>query len=453
MKIITKIALRYALVTAILMTLFAGIICLFSALDRQVEFYADLYKEGVSKANLFFEAKMNAETMQEIYKNNSTYIDEVEVAIYDQDHRLHYHDAKEIDIVKETPALLSAIAQSMESVTFYEGKYQVVGFVFHHRDSDYLVTAAAYDGYGYNKFNKLLLNLIILTFCAIVLSFAIGYFLAKRALRPVSEISDEMKKITANKLHLRLEKYGNKDEFGQLAASFNNTLDIIEHAYESQKMFVSNVSHELRTPLSVLVGEIDFALLKERSVEEYVQTLHHAKQDSIRLITLVNGLLDLAKASSDERKITKEAIRIDELILDAREAVLSANPNYKIDLQFMDATADDGELVIMANAYLLKVAFQNLMENNGKFSENGMCTVGIYTQGAQIKLEFSDQGIGIPEADLPHVFTAFFRGKNKSFKDGNGIGLALVEKVVKIHKGTVSVTSIVGKGTMFTWRF
>ena len=399
MKIITKIALRYALVTAVLMSLFAVIIYLLSAFDRQAEFYADLYKEGVSKANLFFEAKMNAETMHEIYKNNIAYIDEVEVAVYSSDHQLLYHDAKDIDIVKETPELLNTIAQSAHSVLFYEGKYQVVCFVFKHHDRHFIITAAAYDGYGYSKFNKLILNLSILTCAAIALSFVVGYFLAKRALRPVAEISDAMKKITANRLHLRLDKYVNKDEFGELAASFNSTLDIIENSYEAQKMFVSNVSHELRTPLSILVGEIDYALLKERSEEEYVQALHNVKRDSVGLIRLVNGLLDLSKASADERKITKHEIRLDEVILDAREAVLNANPTYKVDLQFMDATADDGELVILGNAYLLQAAFLKLIDNNCKFSHNRSSTVRIYVQGAPIKLEFADPGICIPEAD------------------------------------------------------
>lgn len=453
MKIKTKIALRYSIVTAILMTVFAVIIYFVSAHDREIKFSDDLYKEGISKANLFFDAKASPDIMHSIYKNNIEYINEVEVAIYDTHFNLLYHDAKDIDIVKETPELIESIINSSNNLTFYVGKYQSVGFVFNHNNNQYIITAAAYDGYGYNKLNRLIINLSTLTLVSIILSFILGYFLARRALKPVSEISDRMKDITANNLDLRLLNYNQNDEFGELATSFNKALDIIESSFESQKMFVSNVSHELRTPLAVLVGEIDYALLKERSVLEYINTLQSSKLDAVRLIKLVNGLLDLAKASYDESKISMSEVRIDEILLDAREYILKSNPDYKIDLQFIHPTEDDMELTISGNEYLLKTSFANLMENNCKFSENKTSIVKIYSGNQSIHISFSDTGIGIPKEDLKNIFTPFYRGQNKDFTDGNGIGLALVEKVIKIHKGRIDVESVINIGTSIDVQF
>ncbi|MDR1505136.1 MAG: HAMP domain-containing histidine kinase [Prevotella sp.] len=449
MKIKTKIALRYSIVTAILMAVFAIVVYLFSSHDREVEFYDDLYKEGISKANLFFEAKASAETMHSIYKNNIEYIDEVEVAIYDTNFNLLYHDAKDIDIVKETPELIGNVINSGKNVNFYVDKYQAVGFIFLHHNSQYAITAAAYDGYGYSKLQRLIINLIVLTLVCIILSFIIGYFLASRALKPVSAISDRMKDITAKNLHLRLLNYNERDEFGELAASFNRALDIIDSSFESQKMFVSNVSHELQTPLAALVGEIDYALLKERNISEYIATLENSKYDTLRLIKLVNGLLDLAKASYDESEISMTEIRIDEIILDARENVLKMNPDYKIDIQFAYPTEDDKELIITGNEYLLRTAFSNLMENNCKFSENKTSTVKIFTENNSLSIHFSDSGIGISADDLESVFKPFYRGKNKNFIEGNGIGLALVDRVVKIHKGKIEMDSVISIGTVF----
>lgn len=449
MKIRSKIALRYAAVTAVLMLAFALVIYIVSANDREKEFFADLKKEGISKANLFFEAKATPEVMHSIYKNNIIYINEVEVAIYDQNHELLYHDAKDIDIVKETPTLLDKISNAKESLRFYEDNYQAIGFIFNHRGINYIVTAAAYDGYGYAKITSLALNLLITSIISIILSFIIGYILAKRALRPVSEISNKMKDITANNLHLRLLKYNENDEFGELAASFNQALDIIESSFEAQKMFVSNVSHELRTPMATLLAEIDLALLKERTKEEYIKTLQNSRQDTNRLISLLNDLLDLAKASYDERKISLSIVRIDEILLDARELVLKGNPDYTIELLFNQEIEDDSDITINGNEYLLRTAFVNLIENNCKYSENKTSHVRISFSDKKINLEFADNGIGIPKDELEFIYTPFFRGQNKTFTQGNGIGMVLVKRVVSIHKGKITIDSTVGKGTIF----
>ncbi len=449
MKIKTKIALRYSIITAILMTAFATVVYLVSAHDREIEFYDNLHREGVSKANLFFEAKASPDIMHSIYKNNIEYIDEVEVAIYNNKADLLYHDANDIDIVKETPQLIQNIVENNKNSKFYVDKYQAVGFLFNHNNAQYIVTAAAYDGYGYSKLHKLIINLATLTIVSIIISFILGYFLAKRALKPVSDISEKMKNITANNLDLRIRGYNENDEFGELAASFNKALDIIESSFESQKMFVSNTSHELRTPLATLVGEIDFALLKERTVEEYIDTLQNSKHDATRLIKLVNGLLDLAKTGYNENKISMGEVRIDEIVLDARTDVLKSNPEYKIDVQFMQFGEDDTELIIQGNAYLLKTAFINLIENNCKFSKNKTSIVSMFSENGIININFTDTGIGISQEELKSVFKPFYRGKNKEYIDGNGIGLALVEKVVKIHKGKIKVDSVINTGTIF----
>lgn len=449
MKIKTKIALRYAIVTAILMTIFATVIYLVTMHDREVEFYDNLYREGVSKANLFFEAKTSPETMHSIYKNNIEYIDEVEVAIYDSAAFLLYHDAKDIDIVKETPELIQQIMSSGKQYKFYVEDYQVIGFLFKHNETHYVVTAAAYDGYGYSKLNHLILNLVILTLVSIVISFILGYFLARRALLPVSNISEKMRNITANNLDLRISGYKDHDEFGELASSFNKALDIIESSFESQKMFVSNVSHELRTPLATLVGEIDFALLKKRTEEEYITTLQNSKHDVMRLIKLVNGLLDLAKAGYNENEISMTEIRVDEIVLDARGYILKSNPEYKVDIGFTISPEDDAELTIFGNAYLLKTAFINLIENNCKFSEDKTSRITIFSENSIVHIIFSDNGIGISSDELKNIFNPFYRGKNNEFAEGNGIGMALVYKVIKIHKGKIGVDSVVGSGTKF----
>lgn len=438
MKIRTKIALRITVVITTLMLIFVALNYIISTQVRKTEFYVDLKKEGMSRANLYFKAKASNEEM-----------DKVDVWIYDENYGLLYSDAENTSAKPHSRELLDDIRLKKEDMKLNEGKYQTIGFIFSYQKNNYIVITSAYDSYGHAKMSKLAIYLLILSLVSLLSACALGYFLAKSVLKPVAKISNKMKDITANNLHLRLIGYNESDEFGELAGSFNKALDIIEASFESQKMFVSNVSHELQTPLAILIGEIDLALLKDRTLEEYKQTLINSRQDTHKVIIFLNGLLDLAKASYDESKISMSIVRVDEILLDARELVLKGNKEYNIELIFNLEINEDSELTIKGNEYLLRMAFANLMENNCKYSENKTSTVKITSKSKKIILQFSDTGIGIPESEIDHLFTPFYRGSNKNFAQGNGIGLALVKRVITLHKGEISLTSVVGEGTTF----
>lgn len=227
-------------------------------------------------------------------------------------------------------------------------------------------------------------------------------------------------------------------------------LDRLENSFDAQKYFVSNISHELRTPLSTIVGELQIALIKDRSAPEYKEVIQLALADAQKLARLSNGLLDLAKASYDQTEIGRKQLRIDELLLDARNAVIKSNEGYRVDIQFEQEIENDDLISVNGNEYLLKVAFMNLMENACKFSADHQCTVTIHYQERVLVLRFTDKGIGIPVTDLPNIFTAFYRGNNQGYATGNGIGLSLTQKILAMHQGVISVTSTPGAGSAFT---
>lgn len=443
MKIRTRIALRITAVITAVMFVFVALNYIVSTRVRMQEFYVDLKKEGAARTELFLKAKV-------IQKE----LDKIDVSIYDSNYKLLYTDADRIsNRTQEITTILKEIFDTKEDYTKNEGKFQTIGFLFTHQNVNYAVITSGHDNYGQIKMQKLVLYLLILSLVSLLATCALGYYLAKSVLKPVGTISDRMKDITANKLHLRLVGYNEKDEFGELAASFNKALDIIETSFESQKMFVSNVSHELRTPLATLIGEIDLSLLKERTAEEYRNTLINSRQDTSKLIKLLNGLLDLAKASYDENNMSMSPVKIDEALLEAVELVLKGNPEYDIKLIFNQCIMENTELSIIGNEYLLKTAFVNLMENNCKYSDNKTSTVEVSLIDKRVILRFSDSGIGIPEDEIEHLFTPFFRGTNKKYVQGNGIGLALVKKVIVLHKGIINIHSVVDKGTTFTIEF
>lgn len=448
LKTKTRLALLFTLITATILLAFAATIYYSTQESREREFYTLLKKEAITKANLFFNAKVNPQTLQDIYRSNRQVLNEVEAAIYDKNFTLLYHDAVDIDFVKETKSMNDDIYQKGE-IQFYQEGWQVIGLRYEFEGKQYVVTATSYDQYGYNKLNSLLKTILIVFVISIVFIYIAGVFFSKKAFKPVSEMTEKAQNITATNLDLRLPSNDNKDELSELAQTFNAMLDRLEQSFDAQKQFVSNISHELRTPLAAIITELELSINKERNLEDYKVAIENSLKDAKKIVRLSNSLLDMAKASYDPSEISFKSVRIDEVLLDARQQVQRGNPNYKIDIHFETDFENDEQISVNANAYLLKVAFANLFENGCKFSEDQHSKVSIAFEAHSIQLQFSDRGIGISEIDLKNIFKPFYRGDNQKFADGNGIGLSLTQKIITLHKGTISATSKLREGTDF----
>jgi two-component system sensor histidine kinase ArlS len=449
MKIRTRLTLLFTFTTATVLLVFTTIILISAKENREKEFYALLKKEAITKANLFFNAKVDSKTLQNIYRNNRTTLNEVEVAIYTTSFQLLYHDAVDIDVVKETKPMIEKIVQKNE-IQFYQNDWQVIGMKYKFQGKEYIITAAAYDEFGYLKLENLLETCIIVFIVSILLLYIVGRFFSKKAFEPIVEMTDKAKTISATNLHLRLYTNESKDEISELATTFNKMLNRLENSFDSQKQFVSNISHELRTPLSAIITELELSTNKERNNDEYKIVILNTLQDAKKLAKLSNSLLDFAKANYDPSEIAFKQVRIDEILLDARQQVQKSNPNYNVAIHFENDFEDDDQITVNGNEYLLKVSFVNLLENGCKFSENNQSKVVISLRKEKIILQFTDNGIGILEEDLKNIFKPFYRGLNKIYADGNGIGLSLTQKIISLHKGTISVISDKKSGTIFT---
>ncbi len=440
MQIRTKLTILFTLITATIVLAFAFVIYYAAKESREKEFYALLKKEAYTKANVFLKGKVDESTLQEIYRNNRKILNEVQVAIYDADLQLVYHDAVDIDVVKETVDMLRAI-RSSNDVGFYQGDWQVVGLTYHYDDKKYIVTAAAYDQYGYKKISNLLKTIILVFVISMLALYFAGRLFVRKAFDPLKQMMQQASYISATNLHLRLNSRNNKDELAKLASTFNQVLARLENSFDAQKNFVSNISHELRTPLSAIIAELELSKNKERSVTEYQSVIGNTLQDARKLAKLSNSLLDFAKASYDPAEIAFRPTRVDEILLDARKQVQQSNEAYRIAINFEEDFDDDALISVNGNEYLLQVAFANLMENGCKFSEDKFVSVSISFQYGKLVLTFTDHGIGILPADQADIFTPFYRGTNKNFIDGNGIGLSLTQKIILLHKGVIQVWS------------
>lgn len=452
MNIRTRLTILFTVITGTILFVFAAVIYYSAKENREREFYTLLKKEAITKANLFLNASVDKQILQDIYRSNREILNEVEVAIYDTTFTLLYHDAVDVDYVKETRRMVDQINRIGE-ISFYKGDWQVTGLRYEFQGKDFIVTATAYDQYGYNKLNSLLKSCIAVFIISILFIYIAGRLFSKKAFEPVKEMTERAAAISATNLDLRLTSNGSKDELSQLAGTFNEMLNRLENSFDAQKHFVSNISHELRTPLAAIVTELELSASKDRTVAEYKNAVTNALADARKLARLSNSLLDLAKASYDPVEITFKPVRIDEILLDARHQVQQANPGYKIDIHFDPEflrDENDSQVSVNGNEYLLKVAFVNLFENGCKFSNDRQSTVFFSFNNEKIILRFTDKGIGISEDDMRNIFTPFYRGENKKFADGNGIGLSLTQKIIALHKGTITVLSQENQGATFT---
>ncbi|MFN4124035.1 MAG: ATP-binding protein [Flavobacteriales bacterium] len=440
MKIRTRLSILFTLLTAGVLLVFSIIVFWSASNNREKEFFTLLEREAITKANLFLNAQVDEEVLQQIYRSNREILYEVEAAIYDENLNLIYHDAVDIDFVKETDDMLREISQNGH-LRMYQGKWQVIGIRYMFKDKPYLLTAAAYDEPGYNKLNNLFTTMLLVLLCAMVMITLLGWYFSKKAFEPVKSIVANMQRINATNLDLRLHVENPADELGELAITFNTMLDRLENSFDAQKHFVTNISHELRTPLAAVIAELDLSLNKDRDKEQLLEAMHNVWHDATKLNRLINSMLDLAKASYDPTQIKFSKQRVDEILIDAIHQVQRSNKDFKVEIDFLNSPQYDvPELSIWGNEYLLRVAFSNLIDNACKYSPNHTCLIHIASGQNRLTLQFINQGANLQTDELEQLFKPFYRLAKSQQYNGSGIGLYLSRKIVSLHQGELQVS-------------
>jgi signal transduction histidine kinase len=328
------------------------------------------------------------------------------------------------------------------------GMVETLGIRFADRHKRTLVVVAtAIDRYGFTKIVWLRDILVVSWIVSMGIVLLAGWFFAGDALKPVSDIIDQVNDISGTNIYARLRVGRPKDELAKLAATFNEMLERLEQAFILQKSFVSHASHELLTPLTVMMGQVDVTLMQPRNEIEYKQALESVLEEGKKMNSLVNGLLELARVNADAATLSFKPVRIDELLWQGRSRLLQKNEDYRIDIEYEKLPGNEEELIVMGEESLLQMAFQNLIENGCKYSKDHHIIVTLNAGDDHIQLTFTDHGYGIPPEDIPHLFEPFFRSETTSGIIGHGIGLALTHRIVTIHKGQIRVESVIGKGT------
>jgi len=348
--------------------------------------------------------------------------------------------------LKELNSIIGQVKSDKE-VFFRQNEYDVVGTSHETGFYKFVVIGAAIDKDGHLHLQKLRIILIAVSIVSLILFSIAGWFYSGRALKPISDVVEKVEEISITSLHLRVPEGNGTDEIGKLARTFNNMLERLETSFTMQKSFISNASHELRTPLTSINGQLEVLMMKDRTTEEYKSALASVLDDIKLLIDLSNRLLLIARTSAEGPSKYSSNIRVDEILWQSQEEIKKFNPGYHINILPDDSVADSERMIVKGDEYLLKVAVSNLMENGCKYSSDNSVSVRFGCPDKMIELVFEDKGIGISEEDLNKIFEPFYRGANAISFSGHGIGLSLVNQIIKNHNGTITISSQVGKGT------
>ena len=281
---------------------------------------------------------------------------------------------------------------------------------------------------------------------AVVLCSGMGYIIARRGIRPIERVTATARRVRSSTLHERIDTTDLPAELRALAATFNGMLDRLEESFAQVSRFSADVAHELRTPVSNLRGEIEVALGKARTPEEYRETLESALEECLRISRLIHGLLFLARAETMADAPHHDTIQVGQEI----EAVLEFYDAQAAEAGVTLAVEGVNGLVAAFDRTLLQQAVGNLVANAiAHTPPGGRVAIRFRGDGAILRIEVADTGRGIAAEHLPHVFNRFYRADPaRSGSAGNfGLGLSVVRSIAALHGGHVTIESEVGRGT------
>jgi signal transduction histidine kinase len=441
MKISTRIAIVFSLISSVILIVFGVSVYFYSKSNIEASFFERLNKRVDVTENYFLEKDSFTPTEFDKIKAQFSHILNEE-----KEEIIRINPFSEVIFKYNYPENIKQKILNSNTFTFNYGVRQGESKVFKVENNSYLVIVTAENLTGHKDLSFLLSGIIFFVLLGIPILFIIFFIITKNILRPISKKIERANEISATNLHQRLEVINPKDEIGQTAIAFNSMLDRLEKSFESQKAFIANASHEIRNPLTAIMGEAEIASSQTRSEAEYQNSFSIILTESERLNSTLTNLLQLSKISVNESSIKFESIQFDTFIYELKENFRFVNPNHNISLLF-PKTNESIDYKIYGNKNLLKTAILNVFDNGCKYSLNQIVTVNLLKFNDFIELSVIDKGIGIPLKELPTIGTPFKRASNSFSVKGSGIGLSLTKKIIKLHKGNLTIESIENEET------
>ena len=304
--------------------------------------------------------------------------------------------------------------------------------------------------YLHSLLHQLVAALLIVGSVVLLMCAAGSYWLAARSFAPITRLVETARKIKAGDLHQRVPVPVVRDEVQYLAVTLNDMLESLDQSFARQRRFVADASHELRTPVAVIRNKAGIALLETPSLPEAMTSLQEIRSETERLSLLLTDLLTLARGDEGQARFEREVVDFDRLVetVAATTEVLAAERSIQLTVQTPHPVTITGD-----EARLIQVVM-NLLDNAIYYTPaGGRITLLVEQTPSTVCLQVRDTGIGIAPEHLPHIFERFYRvdsARSQTERGSSGLGLSIVEWIVRAHVGSVSVESEVGRGSCFT---
>jgi two-component system OmpR family sensor kinase len=345
-------------------------------------------------------------------------------------------------VVQDTLALYATIV-----TTTHIASEVVRVAVFRDQNFTYLV------GYPLSDLRDLLESLywifLVLLPIALTISVVGGFMLAKKSLRPVEDITTRARRITAENLDQTIPARSVDDELGRLTGTINDMIGRLHASFAQVKQFSADASHELRTPLTIVRGEIELALRNPKTPDDYRRVLESTLEEVMRMNAIVENLLVLAKADQGSFRAEFAEVDLGELVDELYEdtEVLAGRKHIHLELK------KKALITLVGDRIRLRQLFLNLIDNAIKYTpEGGSVSLTVDRQDGMALFRVEDTGMGIPQEEIGKIFDRFYRVDKARSREmgGSGLGLSIARWIAEMHRGTITVTSELHKGSSFT---
>ncbi|MGM9538761.1 MAG: sensor histidine kinase [Candidatus Onthomonas sp.] len=290
------------------------------------------------------------------------------------------------------------------------------------------------------------LALIVLPLLVLLAALG-GYLLVRAAFRPVRQITATAERISSGSdLTQRIHLGPGRDELHRLAAVFDHMLDRLQAAFQREQQFTSDVSHKLRAPVSVILSQCEYALEQEQTPEEYQEALSAVYGQARGMSSLISQLFTLARADQGRAKLQLEQLDFSALAQSVAEQMEEQAEATSITLE----TDIQPGIALQGDETLLMRMPINLLDNGIRYGRpGGQLRLTLASDEAQVTGTVADDGIGITAQQLPHIWERFYQADPARGASGAGLGLSMVRYIVQAHRGSISVRSTPGVGTVF----
>ena len=454
MPVKIRITLLFTLLVVCILTIVCGSVYYFSYISRLADIRTRLTNRAITTGRLLSQGGVFDQALiRRIDESTSLAMRDKVVEAYDRsDKKIYsYNDYPSDSLTLNRTVIDKARKEYGGQLYFTQGKKDAIALYYKDRGLDLVIVAAAYDETGNEKMGHLRMVLSFSFIGGMLISFVGGYLFSISLLRPIRRIADEVNEISARNLTRRISPAGEdeKDEWYYLSGTLNQLLNRLQESFEIQGRFIANASHELSTPLTSISSQLEVALQRVRTVEEYRKVIQSVYQDTRQLSKLTQTLLEFARASGTAAGLEIDLIRIDEVLLRLPGEISKANPLFSVVLNFDSLPEAEEDLFVFGNEELLVTAIRNIVSNACKYSDDHHAIVRLSVHGKEIRISIEDKGRGISSEEQQNIFQPFYRNEEGHQIPGFGLGLSLSRRIIQLHKGWIEVDSAPGRGSVF----